>query len=321
MAESTPKVVLSEHLDDECAEWLARQVTLVRQSHEDAAALRAALADADGLVVRTYTIVNEALLDAAPKLRCVGRAGVGLDNIDLDAYRRRGVRVVYTPDANTQAVVEYVWSLVLDAVRPRVALAEYVPPPRFHEFRSRYVGQQLDELRLGVLGMGRIGRRVAEVAHAFGMRVLYNDLKTRSELGLADDEPSEFVDKATLYAEADVLTVHVDGRAGNRGLIGAAALAGLKPSCVLLNTSRGFVVDVEALAAWSKRVAPEGGRAILDVHEPEPPGDDYALFGLTNVTLLPHLASRTHRAMRNMSWVVRDVVKVLRGEEPTWPAV
>ena len=210
-------VVLTEHLDEEAAQWLGERVNLVRVKHEDAAALEAALAEADGLVVRTYTRVDSKLLMLAPKLKVAARAGVGLDNFDLDACRERGVRVVYTPDANTQAVVEYVWSLIFDARRPRKYMESYAAPPLFHEHRAKHVGPQINEMVLGILGMGRIGRRIAEVARAFGVRTIYNDVLTRAELRLPDSEPSEFVDKATLWRGSDILTVHVDGRKGNRG--------------------------------------------------------------------------------------------------------
>jgi D-3-phosphoglycerate dehydrogenase / 2-oxoglutarate reductase len=132
--------------------------------------------------------------------------------------------------------------------------------------------------------------------------------------------PFEYVDKPTLYAESDVLTVHVDGRPGNRRLIDAAALAQLKPTCLFINAARGMIVDAGALAAWARAVAQRGGRAVLDVHDPEPPGSDYPLFDLPNVRLLPHLASRTDTALRNMSWVVRDVAAVLEGHAPQYPA-
>lgn len=316
----TFKVLLTEHLDDTCADWLSRQANLVRTPLNEPQRLHAELADAHGLVVRTYTQVNDALLDRAPSLHVVGRAGVGLDNIDLEACAKRGVTVVYTPDANTQAVVEYVWALIFDDIRPRLRLEQYVPPPTFHQHRKEQVGRQVADMVLGVLGMGRIGRRMAQVGHAFGCRVLYHDVRTRAELNLPADEPSAFVDRATLLRESDILTIHVDGRAANRHLFDADLLRELNPSVLLINTSRGFVIDPAALADWAKAVEPTGGRAVLDVHEPEPFGDDYPLLGLPNVTLLPHLASRTDTALRNMSWVVRDVMRVLSGEKPHWPA-
>ena len=318
---STPKVVITEHLDEGAAEWLRNRASVVRQNYKDSEALGRELADAEALIVRTYTRVEGALLEAAPLLKVVGRAGAGLDNIDLEACRSRGVRVVHTPDANTQAVVEYVWGLILDAVRPRTNLTEDVKPEIFHQLRGEKVGRQLSDLTLGVLGMGRIGRRVAEVAGAFSMRVLCNDLLTKAELELAEDQHGEFVEAAALWAESDLLTIHIDGRASNRRFIDSEVLETLRPECLVINTSRGFVIDPGALAEWAQRVQSDGGGAILDVHEPEPPGEEYPFFDLPNVRLLPHLASRTDRALRNMSDVVFDVMRVLRGEEPKHAAV
>lgn len=314
------KVVLTEHLDAEPAAWLGERTHLVRQSHEDADGLRRELADARGLVVRTYTQVDADLLAAAPGLRVVGRAGVGLDNIDLDACRAAGVSVVYTPDANTQAVLEYLWALIADAVRPRCYIDGPIEADEFHRLRQVCVGRQLDTMTLGILGMGRIGRRVAAVARAIGMKVIANDLLSPQQLDLPQTLDVRLVDKPTLWAASDLLTIHVDGRPANRGMIDAAVLGRLKPACVLINAARGMLIDNAALAAWADRVAEAGGAAWLDVHEPEPPADDYLLYGKANVKLLPHLASRTPEAMANMSWVVRDVVAVLQGRPPRWPA-
>jgi phosphoglycerate dehydrogenase-like enzyme len=310
------KAVLTEHLDDEAAAWLAERTRLVRVAVDDRPALARELADADALVIRTYTIVDETLLAEAPSLRVVGRAGVGLDNVDLAACRRRGVRVVYTPDANTEAVVEYVFALLLDHFRPRRALETRASAAEFHRRRSEDVGRGLTGLTLGIVGMGRIGRRVARVAHGLAMNVLATDVLSPEELALPADQPGELVPASRLWSESDVITLHADGRRENRGLVGAEVLGRLKPSCVLVNTARGMLVDAAALSEWARRVAAGGGAAILDVHEPEPPPEDYPLWAIPNVRLLPHLASRTERALRNMSWVVRDVVRVLEGGDP-----
>ena len=315
-----PLVIVTETLDKACADWLAERVELVWCSHEKTGELDALLPRADGLVVRTYTQVNDALLAKAPKLRVVGRAGVGLDNFDLPACKARGVTVVYTPDANTQAVVEYVTALMLDALRPRAAMADKCSDTQFHKMRKELVGTQLDQLTLGILGFGRIGKRIGQVARAIGMKVLANDLLPEAELRREVDYVFDFVDKPTLYARADVLTVHVDGRPGNRHLIDELALNQLKPRCLLINTSRGFVIDTSALANWLRKVEEAGGRAALDVHEPEPPPANYPLYGLKNARLLPHLASRTDPALSNMSWVVQDVAAVLEGLTPKYPA-
>jgi len=313
------KVVIAERLAAAPADWLGERVELV-WCHSDSDLLDQHLPGAHGLVVRTYTQVDAALLERAPKLKVVGRAGVGVDNIDLDACRARDVEVVYTPDANTQAVVEYVFALMSDALRPRPSLTGPTSEDAFHELRQSQVGAQLEDLTLGILGFGRIGRRVGEVAHALGMNLVVCDLLPQSQVRKAADFPFDYYhDHYKACAESDVVTLHVDGRASNRHLIDAQALAHFRDHALLVNTSRGFVVDAEALAQWASD-HPDA-MAVLDVHEPEPPGPDYPLWHVPNVRLLPHLAARTHKAMENMSWVVHDVLAVLEGRKPQHSAL
>lgn len=312
-----PKVVITETLDPKCAQWLTERAEVVWAAH-DSDALAAELPAAEGLVVRTYTQVNATLLDAAPKLRVVGRAGVGLDNIDLDACAQRDVQVVYTPDANSQAVVEYVTALMLDHYRPRTDLSPETTAERFHQLRKTEIGRQLDQLTLGIVGLGRVGKRLGRVAHAIGMNLLVCDLLPEVELRKAVEYPFEFVDHVTLYRQANVVTIHVDGRAENKHMLDAAALDRLRDDTLLINAARGFLVDNDALRAWAE--SHPDATAILDVHAPEPPPEDYALYGLANIRLLPHIASRTDTALENMSWVVRDVARVLIGEQPQHPA-
>lgn len=286
--------------------------------HADADAMARVLPAADGMVVRTYTQVDEAVLRRAPRLKVVGRAGVGLDNFDLPACRAASVEVVYTPDANTQAVVEYVTGLMIDHVRPKTPLPPGSDAAAFHALRRTEVGSQLDGMTLGILGFGRIGKRLGAVAHALGMNLLVCDLLPEASLRQAVDCPFDFVDHAALYAGSDVVSVHVDGRPENRGLIGAEAFAAMRPRVLLVNAARGILVDHRALTDWASR-RPESC-AYLDVHDPEPPPADSPLHGLANVALFPHLASRTDTALKNMSWVVRDVVAVLEGRDPQYPA-
>jgi phosphoglycerate dehydrogenase-like enzyme len=315
----TQRAIITETLDAGCADWLAQHTDLVWCAHDEHARLDELLPEAEALIVRTYTQVTGALLDKAPRLKVVARAGVGLDNIDLPACRQRNVQVVYTPDANTQAVVEYVFALILDTVRPRTDMPDAVSDKRFHELRKTQVGKQLTDLTLGILGFGRIGTRIAKAARGLSIpNVLVNDVLPEAELRSKVDFDVNLVDKATLYRESDVLTVHVDGRADNRHLIDAAALEQLKPNCLFINAARGMLIDHDALAAWAG--SHPDARVILDVHDPEPPATDLPLYGQPNVRLLPHLASRTDTALKNMSWVVRDVVAVLNGEAPEYPA-
>ena len=310
-------VLQSDHLAEEAAAWLNGQCRLVRCPHDEAG-FADALVSADGLVVRTYTTVDETLLAGAPRLRVVGRCGAGLDNIDVSACRRRGIEVVYTPDANTQAVVEYVFALLADVLRPRPRLAAPLEPDRWRRIRGETVAQrQMSDLVLGILGLGRIGLRVARVAASLGFAgVRYHDIV---EIPPAERAGAEPVSAEALFAESDVVSIHVDGRASNRGAVGAALLERLKPDAILVNTSRGFVVDNVALAAFLD--AHPQATAVLDVHQPEPFGPDYPLLALANARLYPHLGASTKRADLNMSWgVVRDVVAVLEGRPPQHPA-
>jgi phosphoglycerate dehydrogenase-like enzyme len=308
-------VIQTEHLSPDAAAWLAQRCRLVVCGY-DQPELTAALPEARGLVVRTYTIVNEKLLEKASNLRVVARAGVGLDNIDIKACRRRGIEVVYTPDANTQAVVEYVMCLLADALRPRVAVTAALNSKEWNYLRQMTVApRQMNELTLGILGLGRVGKGVAEVAGAVGFRVLYHDL-----FDLPPDvrHGAQATPLDALFEQSDVLSVHIDGRPENRGFIAGKLIERMKPNVVFINTSRGFVVDNLSLAAFLKEHP--SALAMLDVHEPEPFDAAYPLLGLANARLYPHLASRTDAAMNNMSWVVRDVVEVLEGRTPRFPA-
>lgn len=315
---SKPTIIITETLDPVCAHWLSKRANVIWHMH-DQPGVEDVLAQCDGAVVRTYTQVNGDWLDKAPNLKVVGRAGVGLDNFDLITCQQRGVCVVYTPDANTQAVVEYVYGLILDHFRPRNPMAQCIGDKPFHEQRKTQVGKQINELTLGILGFGRIGKRLGQVASAFGMKVLVNDLIDEFVLHDAANYDFKFVDKDTLYSQSDILTVHTDGRADNHHLLNAEAFNLFKPDCLFINAARGMLVSDADLAAWI--AANPQAHAVLDVHDPEPPQEDNPLWPYTDrVKMLPHLASRTDTALQNMSWVVKDVMAVLEGNEPQFPA-
>lgn len=303
-----PRVLIAEPVDRACVEWLRERAEVDEIAHGEGG-FEAALGRADALVVRTYVCVDRAMLERGPRLRVVGRAGVGLDNIDLDACAARGVRVVHTPGANTRAVVEFVMAEILDALRPRVAVDRALSRAEWAAARAAAIApREVGELTLGILGLGRIGSAVARAADGFGMRVIYHDIR---EIPPGERHGAVAVAMEELLSKADILSVHVDGRASNRGLVGAATLAGLRRSALLINTSRGFVVDAPALAAWLRAHEAAGARAVLDVHESEPFGAEHALLGLGNARLTPHIASATAGAKRAMSWVVRGVWEAL----------
>lgn len=311
-----PIILVTEGSDPVPLDWLRERAEVIEVG-PDQPSFDAELARAEGLVIRSYTKVNDALLAKAPRLRVVGRGGVGIENIDVTACRQRGVEVVYTPDANTLAVGDFIFGYLMQLLRPWAFFKDAVYPPKeFKRIRDTVRGRQLNEMTMGILGMGRVGRRVGRIAASgFGMRVIYNDL-----LDVADqlDFPAQAVDKSTLYKGADILTIHVTMLPGNRNLVGREQIALMKRDAILLNTSRGDVLDAYALAdaIREKRLA----GAAVDVFDPEPPTADLPLLGFDNVLLTPHLAARTYTALENMSWVVRDVFDVLAGRPARYPA-
>ncbi len=242
-----PTILVTEGSDPVPLDWLRQRANVI-EAGLDSVSLPQHLAMAEGLLVRTYTKVTDAFLNGAPKLKVVGRGGVGLENIDVAACRRRGIEVVYTPDANTLAVGDFVFGYILQLLRPWNFFRETVYDPReFKRIRNTVRGRQLNELTLGILGMGRVGRRVGQIGAAgFGMNVIYNDLL---DVASALTFPATPVDKPRLYREADILTLHVTMLPGNENLIGAAELAQMKPTAILINTSRGEVLDAPALAS------------------------------------------------------------------------
>ena len=313
--ETRPLVVHTETIGNAARAWLEERAEVVAASAEDASfALLATRIDA--LLVRTYTRVDEDLLDQLPNLKVVGRAGVGVDNIDVTACRRRGVEVVYAPASSTHAVAEYVVALLCDALRPRLYLERAEDRTSWSQHRKTLVAdRQFDELTLGILGMGRIGSTVAGFADALGFQTIASDLE---EIPVDRRHGAEMVSTEALFERSDVLTIHVDGRRSNRGLIGDDLLKRMKENAVLINTSRGFVMEHDSLRNLLE--ARSDVRAFLDVHDPEPPPEGDPLFDRPNARLLPHLASRTETAMARMSDVVEDIWAVLEGREPTWRA-
>jgi D-3-phosphoglycerate dehydrogenase len=316
LMKTQPLILVTEGSDPTPLAWLKERAVVI-EAAPDSPEFNAALPEVEGMVVRTYTKVNAALLSRAPKLKVVGRGGVGIENIDVKACRARGVEVVYTPDANTLAVGDFVIGYALQLLRPWAFFKDRAYEPKeFKRIRDTQRGVQLNELTIGILGMGRVGRRVGKIAaNGFGMRVIYNDLlNVKAHLVFE----AAAVDKETLFREADIVSLHVDMKAGNENLVGSELLSLMKQTAILINTSRGEALDDVALAEAlrEKRIA----GAAIDVFDPEPPKSDYPLLGLENVLLTPHMAARTHTAIENMSWVVRDVVEVLHGRAPKCPA-
>jgi D-3-phosphoglycerate dehydrogenase len=307
-------IVVSEMLAPPGPELLrasGREVTIDQALWREPERLFAEAAAAEALIVRNQTRVDKALLEAAPKLRVVGRLGVGLDNIDMGAARARGVTVTAARNANAIAVAEYVLAAMLHAARDLGAANASVRAGAWD--RVHFGGTELWGRTLGLIGAGEIGRRVAKRAEAFGMLVIgYDPLVGPFDYGPAE-QAIELLPLEEVLARSDYVSLHVPLIPATRNLIDATALARMRPHAVLINTSRGGIVDEAALleALTAGRLY----RAVLDVREVEPPPADDPLRGSDAVILTPHVAGLTAQAQeRTSQLVVADVLRVLNGE-------
>jgi D-3-phosphoglycerate dehydrogenase / 2-oxoglutarate reductase len=265
------------------------------------------LAVAAGAIVRADAVVDAAFLDRVPRLRVLARTGVGVDHIDVPAASARGIPVIITPGSGTRAVAEGVLAMALHLVKQLAPLTDLVRHNRWAERPSFSVGD-LDAATMGILGYGRIGRRVGELAEAFGMRLAAYDPFSAPPSNVAVS------DLADLASASDVVTLHVPLTNETRHLVDEAFLDHLKPGAVLINCSRGGLVDLDAALAalHSGRLAGVG----LDVFDPEPPRH-HPLFDHPNVVLTPHLMGLTRRATAaTFADAARGVVDVLAGRAP-----
>lgn len=310
-----PRILLVEASGPGIVERLQAVGQVVVLAAADEATLCAGIAEADALIVRTRTQVTRRVIEAAVRLKVIGRAGSGLDNIDLAAARERGVKVVCTPAASTDAVADLTVGLMIALLRRIVDGDSGVRSGAFAEARNRCIGPEMRDLTLGVIGMGRIGRAVARRCHlGFGMRVVYNDIVEIAPL----DVPAVAIEKPELYSRADVVSLHVPLTDQTRGLIDADALRCFRKEAALVNTARGAVVDSVALAAALGEGRLAG--AALDVTDPEPLPPDHPLLSAPNTLLTPHVGARTPASLARMDDVVEDVVAVLKGRTPRFAA-
>ena len=258
--------------------------------------------DAVALVVRSETKISRAVMEAAPQLRVVGRAGVGVDNVDVEVATARGVVVMNTPAGNTISTAELTFAMLL-------AMARRIPQAHgsMHTGewnRKAFSGTELHGKTLGVLGMGRIGSEVARRARAFGMRVAAYDPYLSNARAQALDVELATLDE--VFTRADFITVHMPMTDETRGMINAAAFAKMKPGVRILNCARGgIVVEADLVAALeSGRVA----GAALDVYETEPLPADHPLRKLPQVILTPHLGASTEEAQDNVGIEVAEAI-------------
>jgi glyoxylate reductase len=261
--------------------------------------------------------MDAALMDAAPGLKVISQCAVGYDNIDVAAATQRGIRVGNTPGVLTEATADFAFTLLLSAGRRVVEGMDTVRAGRWKTWGlTLLLGQDAWRATLGIVGFGRIGQAVARRARGFEMRILYTDIECQPE---AEAElGAEFCTLEELLERSDYVSLHTNLTAETKGMIGEEALRRMKPTAVLVNTSRGPVVDSQALYTALK----EGwiAAAALDVTDPEPLPADHPLLSLPNLIVAPHIASATVRSRTQMArMAVRNLIAGVRGEALPFP--
>jgi len=262
-----------------------------------------ALKDCEGLIVRSETKVTAEILEGAGALRVIGRAGVGVDNIDVPAATMRGVVVMNAPDGNTITTAEHTIAMLVSLARSIPQANSSLQAGRWE--RKKFIGVELQGKTLGIVGLGRIGRVVAARARAMGMTIVAYDPFIAQEQ--ARDLEIELTTLDEVYSRADFLTVHTPLTAETRGLIDREVLSKMKPSARIINCARGGLVDEEALAEAIKSGTIAG--AAVDVFTKEPPPPDHPLLGLEQVIVTPHLGASTTEAQEGVAYTVAEQMR------------
>ena len=306
-------VVVSEWMDPAALEGLHahHQVHLNPLGHQQPAWLQGALADAKGWIVRNQTVVDAAALAHAPRLRVIGRVGVGLDNIDVAAVRAAGVALTWAPGSNAASVAEYVLGALVHLWRRFEGVSDHVRAGGWD--RQGWMGHEMFGRTLGLIGLGDIGARVARRARSFGFEVLAHDPRLHLASYAVQEIGVRLAPFEEVLAGSDALTLHLPLLPGTHHLLTAATLARMRPGALLINTARGGLVDERALAA--ALTSGHLGGAALDVREHEPPGADDPLRTAPNLLLTPHIAGVTVESNARASHhISAEVLRALAGE-------
>lgn len=283
--------------------------------------LLARIATADAILTAVANKVDREILDAAPRLKIVANMGVGFDNIDLPAAREKGVVVTNTPDVVTESTADMAFGLLLAAAR-RIAEANEIVRRGTWDLKTApsLLGDDVNGATLGIVGLGRIGRAVARRARAFSMRVLYADPAHTGEMK-ALERAGEVtrVSLDELLGASDFVSLHPDLNATSRGLMGAAQLARMKKTAILVNASRGAVVVTDALVeALGRGVI---GGCALDVTDPEPLPAGHPLRSHARALVTPHMSTQSRETRQKMSdLAAENIVLVLAGQPARTPA-
>ena len=309
------RVLLYEDMHEAGKAILREKAEILFATSLEEASLMNEVKEVDGIIVRANGKVSRKMMDVAPKLKVIGRHGVGIENIDLEAATEKGIWVVNTPNANSMSVAEHFFGLALILSRMLKKGDAALREGRF-QARSQYIGEDLHGKTLGILGLGRIGKAVGRIGHkGFDMKVLYFDILRFEEM--EKEIKAEKVSLGELLTQSDYVSINLPLSPETKGLLKAREFELMKPSAYIINVARGPIWDEKALYTVLKQGKIAGAGS--DVFEVEPTAKDHPLFQLENFVGTPHMAAHTHEAMRRMSLVAEDIVRVLDGKAPLHP--
>ena len=310
------KVLLLENMDEKGVKFLEEKADIFYVEKHDDETITSALFGKDAVIKRDRGFITKKMLEQCPTVKAVGRHGVGLDTIDVKGAEELGIYVVNTPYANVEAVAEHNIALMLAIAKPILKVDKTFREGNW-DYGHYLVGEELFGKKVGFVGLGKIGYRTAEICKiGFNMDIYYQDMirNNKAEEKLA----ARFVSIEELCKMSDFVVMALPLNKETEKYFGKEKFNLMKPSSFFINNSRGPIVDEEALIDVLKgnKIAGAG----IDVFAQEPPAKDNPLFKLDNVVVTPHSAANTKSAMVGMSMVSEDIIRILEGKEPKYPA-
>jgi D-3-phosphoglycerate dehydrogenase len=309
------KVLLYEDMHEDGKALLKEKAEILFARSLEEGSLIQEAKEIDGIIIRANGKVTRKMMEAAPRLRVVGRHGVGVENVDLEAATEKGIWVVNTPDANDISVAEHFFGLAL-ILSKMLKKGEMALREGRWEARYQYIGNELHGKTLGILGFGRIGKAVGHIGYkGFDMKVLYYDALRYEEVEKEIEAVKTNLEE--VMSRSDFISINLPMLPVTKGLIGEREFGMMRPTAYIINLARGPIWDEKALYKVLKEGRIAGAGA--DVFEVEPAAKEHPLFQLENFVGTPHSAAHTEEALRRMSLVAVDILRVLEGKEPIYP--
>ena len=305
------KVLIADAINEKGIENLKEVAEVVVDTSITPEELADTIHEYDGIIVRSRTKLTADLIKKADNMKIIARAGVGVDNIDLNAATEKGIMVVNSPESTSVTVAEHTMGLILSMAR-KISIADKSVKEGKWE-KKKFMGVELRNKTLGVIGMGRIGSQVVNRCKAFGMDAMAYDPYLPEEV--AKQMGVELTDLETVLKNADFITIHVPLTPETKHSISAEQFEIMKDTAYIVNCARGGIIDEDAL--YDALVNNKIGGAALDVYEEEPPAEDSKLFELDNIVLTPHIAASTKEAQRDAAIIVADeIIELANGKAP-----